>query len=103
MRRGTTPTITLRVPELKLEDCEEIWATFKQPKNVEITKKKSDKNVEIIGNDMIIQFTQEETLLFKTGIVYAQIRCVTKNGQVLATKIDNLNINQILKDEILIP
>ena len=54
------------------------------------------------GNQTIVEvtLTQEETLAFATGSVETQIRAI-KNGVAVATDIQQLPVNRIIKDGVI--
>lgn len=55
MIRGTTPTLTLKVPDVDLTRVEEVYVTVKQ-KNITVTKTGDDIEIEtIVGENDTVQ------------------------------------------------
>lgn len=67
--RGTTPTVSIRVPEvIPLGDADEIWVTFTQGGKILADHMLSDGSVWIDGLYVRTKLSQEETLSFKSFI-----------------------------------
>lgn len=96
MYRGTTPTVLISLnTSLTLDDAEQIWVTFKSS-TVEKTFAKED--IEVGGNKLIVELSQEDTLSFFSGKVNVQVRFLLNNGKAYASNIKTLDMNQVLKD-----
>ena len=100
MRRGTTPTISINVKGCDISDFETIYVTFKQGKT-EIEK--TGEELQMSGNQISILLTQEDTLAF-SGMgkdVSVQIRAVTADGTAVASNIQTLRVDDILKEGVI--
>lgn len=98
MRRGTTPTIKLKLTGINLETLKEVYVTFQQGK-FELTKTGDEV---IIDTEVIkVVLTEEETLQFKANPAAVQIRAVTQDDSVIASTIKNINIGDVLYEEII--
>lgn len=86
MRRGTTPTIDIHVNLTggDMSDIAEWYITISQD-STSITK--TNEDIVIEGDLIKIPLSQEETMLFKAGESFVQIRCKTTNDLVVAGKI----------------
>lgn len=96
MIRGTTPTITIEVDQ----DCtafELLEVTFSQADEVILTKKINDCAID--GNNITVNLTEEETLLFDChkNPVKIQIRAGIGKSR-LASNIMHTTAEMILKD-----
>lgn len=61
--RGTTPTITVRIPSsVPLNEASEIWFTIAQSGDLVVDRKLSDNTLNIEGQTLTCKLTQEETL-----------------------------------------
>ena len=108
MRRGTTPTVTLRVTNSDGSDCDltgnELYVTFKEEgsKGSKFTKRETDEGVSVAheGKATVISvaLTQKETLGFSTNSTIAvQLRCKAL-GIAQATTIETFKAEEILQD-----
>ena len=59
MRRGTTPTITVKI-DFDLTQCQVVWFTLRQRKNVEITKELEQLSMNADG--FTVMLSQDETI-----------------------------------------
>lgn len=102
MRRGTTPTITIRV---RGEDFEgsTLYVTLEQGA-LELTKSGSDVLVTPTetGSTVAIFLTQEETLMFAKGTARIQIRWINSSGIADASPIKNIEVNPILLEGVIV-
>lgn len=100
MRRGTTPTITVKI-DFDLTQCQVVWFTLRQRKNVEITKELEQLNMNADG--FTVMLSQDETLQFdeRGPDVEAQVRALTNTGQAIASDVAYIPIQQILKDGVI--
>lgn len=99
MRRGTTPTLKVKVKGIKLERLASIYLTLKQHNN-EVTKTKEEMTIEE-NNILSCPLSQEDTLKFSMGYVYIQIRAVTDDGVAVASNIEQRIMQEILKGGII--
>lgn len=102
MRRGTTPTITIRV---KGEDFDGsmLYVTLEQGA-IQLTKTGSDVLVTPTetGSTVAIFLTQEETLMFTKGTARIQIRWINSSGVADASPIKNIEVNPILLEGVIV-
>lgn len=96
MRRGTTPTIIIRVTGATFEDST-VYVTLKQCDTV-LTKTSDDISISVEGNNSVISvyLSQEETLMFAKGELSIQIRWINSSGNAQASPIKKLEVDPIL-------
>ena len=105
MYRATTPTHTFTLPET-LDNYVEIQVTYKQCKTELVKDAKADgpvsSGMDFDEKEVIIHWTQEETLMFDTSKpLLAQVRVVDVNGNVMASQKFSIQIKYTLNEEIL--
>lgn len=106
MRRGTTPTLKLKITGIDVDKLADIYVTLEQEADhccnqVQITKRETDLTIDAENNIIELPLTQEETLKFKQASVQIQIRATTTDGNKIATSIASANVYKILyEDEI---
>ena len=99
MRRGTTPTLTIRIRDGDLAEYEHIYVTIKQGEK-ELTKI-------FAGSDSVdgvlhVTLTQEDTLMFADNEkAKVQLRCITADGIAVATNIVRIYVGEILKEGVI--
>lgn len=105
MRRGTTPTLTFKVPGHDLTAMT-LYLAFKQ-KGHDVHVKTGTAltaSYDAEADETIIEcsFTQEETLAFSTGNIEIQLRA-TENGGItaIASHIVSVDIKRILQEGVL--
>lgn len=100
MYRATTPTHKFRFPK-DLSEFKTILVTYKQKGKIVMEKTKADLTAD--GNTASFVLTQEEANAFSPGdrSVSVQIRAVDIYGTVLASKIFQVNVKDVLNDEVL--
>lgn len=70
--------------------------------NGEVVLEKSLADCEKSGNSLILKLTQNETGLFRNNMkVAVQVHLKTSEGEVLATKPKRIDVDEILKPEVL--
>lgn len=96
MRRGTTPTIIIRVTGATFEDST-VYVTLKQCDTV-LTKTSDDISISVEGNNSVISvyLSQEETLMFAKGELSIQIRWINAAGIAQASPIKQIEVDPIL-------
>lgn len=97
MRRGTTPTLNIKVEGADVKDFRDIYLTIKQY-NVEIDKRETDIEKDEAENKLIVPLTQEETLSFKDGTVNIQLRATVGLDGAVASNIVTLPLEHILME-----
>lgn len=96
MTRGTTPTLEIRIEGIDINELLQIFLTIQQGKT-EITKE--NKDIEIgEENTILVYLTQEETLSFAKGYIWVQLRAITQDGLAVASDIEGIAIEGILKE-----
>lgn len=99
MRRGTTPTIELNINGVDMSTISEWYITIQQD-STSITKTNAD--ITIAGTVIDIPLSQEETMMFKQGEAFIQIRAITNEGLRIASVIRKLDdIERILYNEVI--
>lgn len=98
MRRGTTPTLKIKVNGISLSELKNIYITLKQYNKV-LTKTNNDLQMD---EDIIsVLLSQEETLMFGSGQVSVQIRATTVTGLAVASNIQSAPMNDILQEGVI--
>jgi hypothetical protein len=101
MKRATTPTHTFTLPFSYLGTVDKCLITYKQGAEIVLTKTESDIKVKN-DNEIVINLTQEETIMFKPNIpVKIEIRILTPSGDALASDIMQSSVEDVLNDEVL--
>ena len=93
--RGTTPTITFKLPfqTSEIEKCEIYFAQEK------FLFQKDTEDCSFSGDRMSVRLSQEETLMMKAMFpLKLQIRFVFTNGAVAGTKIVYTSVEALLKE-----
>lgn len=100
MIRGTTPTVTLRIPSRDLRECD-IVVTIRNI-NRTIHKKNEDMEIEYDdGTILSILMTQEETLAFAEGQAFVQVNWLYPSGTREATNIAEIYIGKQLYGQVM--
>ncbi len=92
MRRGTTPTLKIKVIGMDVALFKSVYITIKQGSE-ELTKTNEDIEIKD-GNILSVFLDQEDTLKFLGGHVDIQLRAVTENGLAVASNIKRMTIHQ---------
>ena len=98
MRRGTTPTLRINVKGVEVDKLTSIYLTLKQG-NVELEK--TNVEIDTENNRLIVDLSQEETLMFDAGGIKVQFRAILENGRAVASNIVLSNMNEILKEGVI--
>ncbi len=99
MIRGTTPTLEFTIP-FDTELLAEAYVTLAQNREVIIDKKLSD--CECSGNVITVKLTQEDTLKLQCNcLAEVQIRARTIDGNAVASDIETVSPDRILKDGVI--
>lgn len=103
MRRGTTPTVTIKIDDVDLNNVVKAVVTFRQNTYPEILMDKEPEM--IIGEDadyLKVTLTQEETLALKEEMpVEIQFKGKLTDGKVLASNIVCVPVKEVLNEVIL--
>lgn len=95
MHRGTTPTNVFRT-DADLEKASVLFISYMQ--NGKVVLEKSLDEVSVQNSVIVVNLTQQETLLFKEGIITIQIRAKFPDGSSIASNLIRTSTEEILKD-----
>ena len=100
MIRGTTPTLTFKLP-FQVSNLAEYWITISQKyENIAINKTSEDCTAD--DDTITVILSQEDTLkLIGDKPVYIQIRALTTEDEALATKMWACAVDDILKEGVI--
>ena len=101
MRRGSTPTNTFTVP-MDLHNAT-VYVSYEQDKRVVVEKTNDDLTFDSgeSGYTISLTLSQEDTLAFRPGDVFIQIRYVFANGDADASSIIKTSAERIIKDGVI--
>lgn len=103
MIRGTTPTLSFKLP-FSAEEISEIWITIAQNKIPVLTKSKGDITIDE-EDDTIVSFKMSQVETLKMNPNYAaqlQIRIkMAADNNAIASEILEVPVSNILKDGII--
>lgn len=102
MKRGNTPTVTIRLPdEFAVAELEDAVFSIAQQSNEIIQKKLNEMAADEENNSLHLALTQEETLLLRYGdLIEMQLRIKIK-GKVIGTNIVKKMVEKTINEEIL--
>lgn len=100
MRRGTTPTLEIKLTGIEVAELESIYVTLSQYQK-QVTKQTEDITVNETSNTLYVPLSQEDTLTLERGYVYVQMRAVTKDGLAVASEIVMKTMEEILKEGVI--
>lgn len=100
MKRGTTPTLNIALDGVNVGDLDKIYITLKQDDSV-LTKSGEGVTVNEEDNSVSVSFNQKETLFFRPGYVYLQMRAVTSGGNAIATDVQKIDAVEILQEGVI--
>ena len=101
IRRGTTPTLTLYIDDINLQELKDIVVSLKQGDTL-ISKHKGDTGLSIYTDHVAIDLQQTETLKFNIhDTVDVQVKCQDESGQVFATNIIRVSVTDILDESVM--
>ena len=101
MKRRTTPTLTISIPKVEIEDVKSIDFLFKNihsEKASPIIKKSYPNEVKFDANAkcFMLTFTEKETLLFTSDKAFMDTRICLQNGNIPPTNIVTINVDSTL-------
>lgn len=99
MRRGTTPTLKIKVKGIDVTQLKSAYITIRQGRK-ELTKTNDDIEIQD-GNIISVLLSQEDTLKFLGGHIDIQLRAVTCNEVAVASDIKRVPIGRILKEGVI--
>ena len=96
--RATTPTFkhTFTEPELDLTQATNVYVTYRQGSKA-LTK--TGEDIEVEPKAVTVFLSQKETLIFKAGIVQAQVNW-TSGDRRAASKIKGIELEENLLDKV---
>ena len=98
MKRGSTPTHVIRT-SIDLTQAK-IYLTYSQ--NGHTLVEKTNEDLEVTDEGIVVMLTQEETLRFKAGVeTEVQIRYVTSNGTADASNVIKVTVDDVLKNGVI--
>lgn len=106
MRRGTTPTLVIKVNE-DATAWPTVHIAFKQSKHDVIVKTltdlEDDPELDEDGHTVFrVPLSQNDTLAFRSGsAVEVQIRALDSDGNAVATTIGSIDVKRILEEGVL--
>lgn len=99
MIRGTTPTLKFKLP-FDTELLAEAWVTFTQLGHTVVDKTLAD--LEKQGDTLVLQLTQDETLMFQhEELVEIQIRARLNDDTAVASQKIRVGVDGILKEGVI--
>ncbi len=102
IRRGTTPTLTLYVEDVNLQNLKDVVVSLRQGDTL-ISKHKEDKDVTISSDHVSVNLDQTETLKFNPyDIVEVQIKGQDEGGDIFATNILRVSVTDILDESVML-
>lgn len=98
MIRGTTPTHIFDT-DISLVDAEVIYVTYKQGR---VILEKTKDDVRVTENQLQVDLTQEETLMFATNReAEVQIRAKFADGTAVASNVSQIIVAPIIKEGVI--
>ena len=100
MIRGTTPTLSFKLP-FQVSELAEYWITISQRyENLIINKTSADCTAS--GDTITVTLSQNDTLkLIGDKPVYLQIRALTTDDEAIASKMWTCPVEDILKEGVI--
>ena len=99
MIRGTTPTHIFKLP-IETDTIRQLRITYNQCGKTVLEATESDCT--LTGQEIRYRLTQEDTLLFTPlAAVELQIKVLTTDDNVMASKVMSLAVEKILNTEVL--
>lgn len=97
MFRGTTPTLTFTFEDIPTTAIDYVEITLNQEEQNVIIKKLHQN-----GAVFTCHLSEKDTLKLKAGTCKVQCKVKLKDGNVTATKIETLNVNDVLNSEVML-
>ena len=103
MRQGTTPTITMTLPEeIPVDEVTAAVFSIAQTGQEIISKNLSELTVDATSNTLAVTLSQKDTLALDKDIVAEiQIKVKTNAERVLASDIIRTPVNRIINGEVI--
>ena len=102
---GTTPTHILNIKnDFDTSIIQSFKITYKQNDRVVLTKRSNTEDYCILsGKEIITKLTQQDTFLFNPEyLVKIQVRALTKGGELIASKVRTISVDECLDNEVLL-
>lgn len=96
--RGTTPTHIFEV-DVDLTSAVVMYISYKQFDKVVLEKTLED--ITVTATQLTVRLTQEETLLFKDGLVEIQIRARLADDSALKSDVIKTDADKLIKDGVI--
>ncbi|MBQ4065841.1 MAG: hypothetical protein IJD10_07045 [Clostridia bacterium] len=102
MKRGNTPTVTIKLPEeFAVSELEDAVFSIAQQNTEIIRKKLNEMTTDEENNTLHLALTQKETLLLRYGdLIEMQLRIKIK-GKVIGTNVVKKMVEKTINEEIL--
>lgn len=97
MTRGTTPTLTFTFDEVDVSQIKYAEIALNQ-KGVNVIIKKLKRS----GKQYYVTLSEIETLQLEEGNCKVQTKVKLKDGNVIATDIETITINDVLHGEVML-
>ena len=97
MRRGSTPTHTFTLA-LNADAIAKVRVLYSQ--NGELLFRKEGDQVTIDGQKVVVELSQEDTLLFKEGVAEVQLRVNTPGEKSIPSNIYQFPVSRLLENEV---
>ena len=97
MRRGSTPTHTFTLT-LDADMIAKVRVLYSQ--DGEFLFRKEGDQVNIDGQKVTVELTQEDTLRFKEGVAEVQLRVNTHGEKSIPSNIYTIPVSRLLEDEV---
>ena len=101
MYKGTTPTLTLTLPQEVDLTGADVYITFcNEQKNILMTLKDTDEEVDVQGNVIELTLSQTQTLRL-TNRVFLQVNWTYGGGERACSNIVEFDVKRNLVNEVL--
>lgn len=98
--RGTTPQYVISIDNgIDASTIQDAYITFAQARGESLTKHFPE--VYIDDGKIVALLSQEETMLFKVGVVQMQVRFITSDNKAYKSDIFKLKVTPILYEEVI--
>lgn len=88
MRRGTTPTYTIRVSGMDMANIERMILSFEQNDEDGNISNELDVECTLAADGAYATLTRQQTLAFRRGNAKVQVSTLTKDGTWMTNNID---------------
>lgn len=110
MRRGSTPIVSITVPNENFDNCN-VYVTLDQDgtqvtkssrtsPDIEISKNYDDSG-ELVSSTVAVYLTQEDTMKFEVGQARVQIRWIDLNDNAFVTDIKSVKLTETLLEGVI--